>query len=71
MEMPRENVLEMARRHVRDGEGLVARQAEILGDLRRHGHDTQLAEALLQTLENTLQQMRQHLAYEEQQERRG
>jgi hypothetical protein len=38
MTQPVESELEIARRHVREGEARVARQEEIVADLERAGH---------------------------------
>lgn len=61
--MPGETELQMAERHVRDGERHVASQREILSHLRNHGHPTELAERLLANLEELLAMHREHLAH--------
>lgn len=48
-----ERHLELAERHVRTGERLLARQRAVLGELRRDGHDTLQADRLLVNLEQT------------------
>lgn len=53
--------LEMAERHVREGERHVSSQREIIVHLRAHHHSTELAERLLVNLEDLLQMHRQHL----------
>lgn len=58
----RETKLEMAERHVRDGERHVVGQQEILARLREHGRSTDLAERLLTNLEDLLAMHRKHLA---------
>ncbi|WP_132250479.1 hypothetical protein [Methylobacterium segetis] len=55
-----ETPLEMARRHVVEGEARCARQAALVDRLRAHGHDTAVAEDLLAELEATLVDMREH-----------
>ena len=57
-----ETRLEMAERHVREGERHVANQREILEHLSEHGHSTELAERLLSNLEGLLAMHREHLA---------
>lgn len=57
-----ETKLEMAERHVRDGERHVTSQREVLARLRKHGHSTELAERLLRNLEELLAMHRKHLA---------
>ena len=42
-----ETELKMAERHVREAERHVARQRQIVEELRRDGHKTELAETLL------------------------
>ena len=49
-----ETELEMAERHVREGIKHVRRQEAIVAELRRDGHETATAEALLRTFEQTL-----------------
>ena len=56
-----ETELEMAERHVREGEAHVARQRDLVAELRRDGHDTEQAEQLLTTFEATLAQHRKGL----------
>jgi hypothetical protein len=53
---------EIAERHVRDGEELVARQREIVDHLRTNGHPTKVAEGILLTFENQMVLRRHHLA---------
>ena len=57
-----ETLLEMAERHVRQGEHHVTRQREIVAKLRKHRHSTDLAEKLLMNLQDLLEMHRQHLA---------
>lgn len=60
--MPHETELEMAERHVLEGEIHVARQYDLLEQLRIDGHDTKQAEALLAEFEAILAEHKQHLA---------
>ncbi len=57
-----ETKLEMAERHVREGEHYVARQREIVAYLSEHARSTELAERLLFNLEDLLTLHREHLA---------
>lgn len=59
-----ETHLEMALRHVAQGEARVARQAALVAELAQQGRDTVGAETLLATMEDTLQLMRKHLDLE-------
>lgn len=63
--------LEMARRHLVEGEARVARQRAIVDNLKARGHSTQLALALLASLQETLRQMRAHRDYLERCDREG
>jgi len=58
--------LEMAERHVRDGEQRVLRQMELIAELESAGHhDTaRIARELLATLTDTLNTARAHVALE-------
>ena len=56
-----ETKLQMAERHVREGEHHVASQREIVAHLREHGCSTELAERLLGNLEDLLAMHREHL----------
>jgi hypothetical protein len=56
-----ENALAMATRRVRQSEGRVARQRQVVEKLRADGHDTIQAENILATLEALLRQHRDHL----------
>ena len=49
-----ETKLEMAERHVREGEYHVARRREIIAHPTEHGRSTELAERLLLNLEDLL-----------------
>lgn len=51
----------MAERHVRDGEARVARQREVVLQLRAQGRDSRLAEALLAQFEDILAAHKVHL----------
>lgn len=59
--MPHETDREMAERHVREAENHVARQSEVVEQLRIDGHDTKLAEELLVQFEAVLAEHKQHL----------
>jgi hypothetical protein len=59
--MKRETELEMAQRHVRQGEARVAAQRELVEELRRDGHDMTQAEKLLVTFQTTLASHRRAL----------
>jgi hypothetical protein len=52
--------LEMAERHIREGEAHVARQREIISELSQDGHATHRAQALLAIFEQTLASHRDH-----------
>ena len=58
-----ENALNMARRHVREGEERLARQAIVVGEMEAHGHDEQaaLGRRLLETMRLSLNLQRRHL----------
>jgi hypothetical protein len=60
----REDLLAMARRHVEQGEGHVARQKALIAELDRDGHARLAVEAraLLTTLETSLRLARGDLA---------
>jgi hypothetical protein len=62
---PQESVLELARRHVLEGERRVSEQEARIAELKEAGRDTELAETLLETFQETLVGMRDHLVYEE------
>jgi hypothetical protein len=66
-----ETLLEMAQRHVAEGEVRVVHQIDLVAELARDGHNTARAEALLATLKNTLHLMRDVLARERVREARG
>jgi hypothetical protein len=66
-----ETLLEMAQRHVAEGEARVAHQTALVAELARDGHNTARADALLATLKNTLHLMRDVLARERAREARG
>jgi hypothetical protein len=63
-DIPTEDRLPMARRHVEEGEGHVARQEALIAALERDGHAKLAAEAraLLTTLETSLRSVREDLA---------
>jgi hypothetical protein len=52
---------EQALRHMREGQKNVTRQQAVVERLRRDGHDTTQAEALLKTFWETLQEHVQHV----------
>lgn len=53
--------MQLAERHVRDGEARVARQREIIEELRQGGHPTLDAENLLTTFEESLREHQRRL----------
>lgn len=55
--------LRLARQHLVDGEARIARQAELVERLEAGGHPSELARALLVSFEETLDQMRAHRDY--------
>jgi hypothetical protein len=64
----RETLLEMARRHVAEGEARVAHQTSLVAELARDGCSTARAEAELATLKGTLGLMCEVLARERERE---
>jgi hypothetical protein len=60
--MEHESELAMVRRHVADGERIVAGQLDLIDRMAARGHSTRAAEQLLQTFEALLRQHREHLA---------
>jgi len=64
IDIPTEDRLAMARRHVEDGEGYVARQEALIAELERNEHAKLAVEAraLLTALETSLRSMREDLA---------
>ena len=58
-----ETTIEMARRHVREGEARVARQIALVDELRADGHERAVAtaEGLLIQLKVALASQREHL----------
>jgi hypothetical protein len=65
LESSEETPLEMARRHVRQGERHVTRQAQVFEELLAAGMDVERAEALLATHQEFLRVAREHLEIEE------
>ena len=63
MAQPVESLLEMARRHVREGEHRVARLETIIADLERAGHadSAGLGRTALATVRTSLHEMKRHL----------
>ena len=57
-----ETELEMVQRHIREGYAHVARQREIIAELRASGHSVDLAEALLVTFLTAQASHEDHLA---------
>ena len=58
----KEDELEMVRRHVRQGAAHVARQSQLVAELRADGRPTEIAEQLLAVFEESQQQHEAHLA---------
>ncbi len=58
------NALANARRQVGDAEHRVTEQRHRVESMRREGHDTQEAEALLVNFETNLGTMREHFEFE-------
>ena len=58
------NALTEARRQVGNAEHRVAEQRYQVENMRREGHDTQKAEALLVTFEKNLGTMREHFEFQ-------
>jgi hypothetical protein len=56
-----ETRLQMAERHIREGQARIARQYEIIAKLRHEGHSTLAAEGLLAVFETTLAGFREQL----------
>lgn len=61
----KESSLQMARRHLREAENRVTRQARAVAEMRVRGHDTEEAEHLLGIYSDFLQIARDHLQFEE------
>ena len=61
-----ETLVELAERHVREGEARIARQRAILDDMVRDGHPqaAHMAQIVLDTMLRTLQLAQAHLAFE-------
>ena len=55
--------LNMAVRHVAEGERHVAQQERILSELRLRGQPTEIAEKLLEEFRQTLEQHKEHRDY--------
>lgn len=66
-----ESLLEMAQRHVAEGQARVAHQTALVAELARDGRNTARAEALLATLKNTLLVMSGVLTRERAREAKG
>jgi uncharacterized protein (UPF0335 family) len=54
--------LAQAIRHIARAEEMVTEQRDLIERMSEHGHDTKLAENLLHTMRNTLNQMYEHRA---------
>jgi DNA-binding protein YbaB len=52
--------LAQADRHIAEGNGRIARQAEVVRELNRHGHDTTQAQSLLQAMKDAVTAMDTH-----------
>jgi len=52
--------LAVAIRHIVSGEARVRQQRELVDRLAQHGHDTVLAQTVLDTMQTSLQQMQEH-----------
>ena len=66
-----ETLLELAQRHVAETRTRVDRQAALVAQLSRQGRDTVEAQALLASLESTLQLMGEVLNRQQAREARG
>jgi len=54
--------LAQAIRHIARAEEMVTEQRDLIERMAEHGHDTTLAEAVLNTMQNSLDQMHEHRA---------
>jgi hypothetical protein len=54
--------LAQALRHIARAEEMVTEQRDLIARMAEHGHDTRLAEQLLQTMQSTLHRMYEHRA---------
>jgi len=54
--------LAQAIRHIARAEEMVGEQRSLIARMADAGHDTKLAESLLETMQSTLQQMYEHRA---------
>jgi len=52
--------LAQAIRHIARAEEMVTEQRDLIERMAEHGHDTTLAEAVLNTMQNSLDQMHEH-----------
>jgi hypothetical protein len=59
--MSPETLLEMAVRHVREGEQRVTHQRDLVDYLQTHGHPTGLAKELVASYEDVLRMQYKHL----------
>ena len=58
--MSQHDHLALADRHIAECRAHIARQREIIEELRRDGHETDLAETLLDVLETSLRAFERH-----------
>ena len=52
--------LVQANRHIARAQEMVSEQHALIERMAEHGHDTKLAEAVLQTMQTTLDRMHEH-----------
>lgn len=52
--------LAQAIRHITRAEEMITEQRALIDRMAAHGHDTKLAEALLQTMQSTVDRMHDH-----------
>jgi len=52
--------LDQANRHIARAEEMVTEQRDLIKRMAEHGHDTKLAQDLLETMQRTLHQMYEH-----------
>lgn len=62
---PMETSLEMARRHVQQGEQIVKRQTQVIEEMRARGQDIGESEALLASQRQFLRLAREHMQSDE------
>jgi len=54
--------LAQAMRHIARAEEMVMEQRGLIDRMAQHGHDTELAETVLLTMQNSLERMHEHRA---------